>query len=77
MQIAETNRLILSKITVDDAPFILELMNTPGWLKYIGDRNIKTVEAAADSIKNNQLKLTTIEVFKHYRFNSSIVRDKF
>jgi hypothetical protein len=51
MQIAQTNRLILSKITVDDAPFILELMNTPGWLKYIGDRNIKTVEDAAESIK--------------------------
>ena len=51
MKIAETNRLILSKITADDAPFILELMNTPGWLKYIGDRNINTVEEARDYIK--------------------------
>ncbi len=52
MIIAETGRLILSKIAVDDAAFILELMNTPGWIKYIGDRNIKTVEQAATYIKN-------------------------
>nr|WP_321229097.1 GNAT family N-acetyltransferase [uncultured Psychroserpens sp.] len=67
MQIAETNRLILSKITVDDAPFILELMNTPGWLKYIGDRNIKTVEAAAESIKNNQLKCYEQNGYGYYK----------
>lgn len=56
MQIAKAQRLILSEITLDDAPSILELMNTPHWLKYIDDRNIKTVEAAAEHIKNNQLK---------------------
>ena len=67
MQIAKTKRLILSKITVEDAPFILELMNTPGWLKYIGDRNIKTVEAAAESIKNNQLKCYETHGFGYYK----------
>ena len=25
---------------------MLELVNTPGWLKFIGDRNIKTIEEA-------------------------------
>ena len=67
MQIAKTNRLILSKITTDDAPFILELMNTPGWIKYIGDRNIKTVEAAVESIKNNQLKCYEKFGFGYYK----------
>ena len=67
MRIAETNRLILSKITIEDAPFILELMNTPGWLKYIGDRNIKTVEAAANSIKNNQLKCYEEHGYGYYK----------
>ncbi|MFT5244208.1 MAG: RimJ/RimL family protein N-acetyltransferase [Glaciecola sp.] len=67
MHIAETKRLILSKITIDDAPFILELMNTPGWLKYIGDRNIKTVEAAVEHIKNNQLKCYETHGFGYYK----------
>lgn len=67
MQIAETDRLILSKITVDDAPFILELMNTPHWIKYIGDRNVRTVEQAADYIKNNQLKSYETNGFGYYK----------
>tara|TARA_B100000809_G_C15136776_1_gene530971 strand:- start:4419 stop:4931 length:513 start_codon:yes stop_codon:yes gene_type:complete len=67
MHIAETNRLILSKITIDDAAFILELMNTSGWLKYIGDRNIKTVEAAVEHIKNNQLKCYETHDFGYYK----------
>ncbi|WP_299333462.1 GNAT family N-acetyltransferase [uncultured Psychroserpens sp.] len=67
MIIAETNRLILSKITVDDAPMILELMNSPDWLKYIGDRNIKTVEDAANYIQNNQLKCYELYDYGYYK----------
>lgn len=46
MTISETQRLIISKVTLQDAPFFLELMNTPHWLKYIGDKKIKTVNDA-------------------------------
>ena len=67
MKIAETNRLVLSKITVDDALFILELMNTPGWIKYIGDRNVRTVEDAATYIQNNQLKVYEAHEFGYYK----------
>jgi len=42
----ETQRLLLSKITLEDAPFIFELVNTPGWLKFIGDRNVKRLDDA-------------------------------
>lgn len=35
-----TNRLYISQMTPADAPFIRELLNSPPWLKYIGDRNI-------------------------------------
>jgi len=42
----ETERLILKPTTVEDAAFILELMNTPKWHKYIGDRNVNTLEDA-------------------------------
>ena len=56
MIIAETERLIISKITLKDAPFFLELMNTPHWLKYIGDRNVKTIRASEENLKNGILK---------------------
>ena len=46
MIVAETSRLIISQFTIDDAPFYLELLNTPKWIKYIGDRNLKTIEDA-------------------------------
>ncbi|WP_033957297.1 GNAT family N-acetyltransferase [Psychroserpens jangbogonensis] len=68
MIIAETDRLLLSKITVEDAPFLLELMNTPGWLKYNGDRNVKTLDEAISHIKNNQLKCYETHGFGYYKF---------
>ncbi|RYD87154.1 MAG: N-acetyltransferase [Sphingobacteriales bacterium] len=45
--IIETERLILRELTQQDAPFILELVNTPGWLRYIGDRKVRTEADAA------------------------------
>ena len=56
MQITKTQRLIISKVTLQDAPFFVALMNTPSWLKYIGDRNIKTIEDAENNLKNGILK---------------------
>ncbi len=47
----ETERLIIRPTTVEDAPFIREVMNTEGWLKNIGDRKVYTNEAAANYIK--------------------------
>ncbi len=46
----ETERLLLRKIEVRDAPFYYELLNSEGWLKYIGDRNIRTVADAEKQI---------------------------
>ncbi|PTM06862.1 MAG: RimJ/RimL family protein N-acetyltransferase [Bacteroidetes bacterium] len=56
MLITETQRLFILKVTLKDAPFFVELMNTPSWLKYIGDRHIKTVEDAENNLKNGILK---------------------
>lgn len=53
--IIETERLILRPTNVEDAAFVLELYNSPKWLEYIGDRNIKTEEDAANYIKNKML----------------------
>jgi len=51
----ETKRLLLKPTAVDDASFFLELYNTPDWIKYIGDRNIKTMEAATTFIREKIL----------------------
>ena len=42
----ETARLRLREFTEDDAAFILELVNEPGWLRFIGDRNVHSLEDA-------------------------------
>ena len=46
-----TERLSLERLTENDADFILELVNTPGWLKFIGERNVRTNEDAIGYIK--------------------------
>jgi RimJ/RimL family protein N-acetyltransferase len=56
MNILETERLILSEFTPEDAQFIIALVNTPGWLKYIGDRNIKNKEQAISYLTNGPIK---------------------
>jgi RimJ/RimL family protein N-acetyltransferase len=47
----ETERLFLRPCLVEDAAFIYELVNSPNWLKYIGDRNIKSHNDAEKHIK--------------------------
>jgi RimJ/RimL family protein N-acetyltransferase len=51
-----TERLNLREFTTGDAKFIIELVNTPGWLEFIGDRNIKTEEQAIHYLENGPLK---------------------
>lgn len=41
-----TPRLILELITIHDAEFIMQLVNTTEWIKFIGNRNINTTEEA-------------------------------
>jgi RimJ/RimL family protein N-acetyltransferase len=54
--ILNTERLLLKEFEISDAAFIVELVNTPGWIKFIGDRNIKTIEQAENYLKNGPLK---------------------
>lgn len=41
-----STRLHLHPTTTEDAPLLLELLNTPKWMKFIGDRNVRTLEEA-------------------------------
>lgn len=46
--VAETERLRLRRLCADDAAFLLELLNQPSWLEFIGDRNVRTPAQARD-----------------------------
>nr|WP_314499475.1 GNAT family N-acetyltransferase [uncultured Chryseobacterium sp.] len=51
-----TERLILNDLQSYYHPFIFELVNSPGWMEFIGDRNIRTAEDAIayiEKVKGN------------------------
>ncbi|MDQ0417207.1 RimJ/RimL family protein N-acetyltransferase [Croceifilum oryzae] len=57
MKILDTERLILRFQTTEDAEFILELVNDPSWLKFIGDRGVRTIEDAKNDILNGPIQM--------------------
>ncbi len=50
MNIIETERLALREVTTEDAEFILELMNDPGWIRNLGDKGFRTIEVVTEYI---------------------------
>lgn len=50
MKVVETERLILRRLTTEDAAFILDLLNQPSFLKFIGDRGVRTLDDAREYI---------------------------
>ena len=50
MKVLETDRLVLRRLSTDDGAFILELLNDPSWLRFIGDRGVRTIEDARNYI---------------------------
>jgi len=53
MIVRETLRLRLRHLIRDDAPFILELLNEPEFIRNIGDRNVRTLEDARRYIRTD------------------------
>ena len=51
----ETERLLLRPTSEQDSEFILELMNTPKWLQFIGDRNVMSNEDAKAYIQEKMI----------------------
>jgi [ribosomal protein S5]-alanine N-acetyltransferase len=71
MFLLETSRLLLREITLEDASFIFELVNTPNWLRFIGDRGIKTKEDAKAYIEESYL-----ESYKTHGFGAYVMIQK-
>lgn len=57
MKIIETERLILRQLDADDAAFILDLLNDPAWLRYIGDKGVHTLDEAREYIRNGPVDM--------------------
>jgi RimJ/RimL family protein N-acetyltransferase len=52
----ETERLLIRPLNVGDSAFIHKLLNTPSWLQFIGDRNIRTLVDAENYLVNGPFK---------------------
>ena len=50
MTVLETDRLRLRHLTGTDAPFVLELLNDPDFIRNIGDRGVRTLDEARQYI---------------------------
>lgn len=54
--ILATNRLVLREFVPEDDAFILQLLNTPSWLAFIGDRDLHTREDARHYITDKLMQ---------------------
>jgi RimJ/RimL family protein N-acetyltransferase len=50
VNVLETERLNIRKITTGDAEFMLELLNEPSFLRNIGDKGVRTVDESRQYI---------------------------
>ena len=57
MIVLETERLVLRWFDIKDAPFILELVNDPAWIQFIGDKRIKNLDDAKNYILNGPVDM--------------------
>lgn len=50
--ILRTKRLLIRMLNLDDAHFLVQLLNSPGWLEFIGDRDVKTEDDVKVYLQN-------------------------
>ena len=67
MTVLETERLSLRRFTIDDAEFILTLLNEPSFLRYIGDKQVRELEDARQYILNGPVASYERNDFGLYR----------
>lgn len=53
----ETERMVLRRVTLDDAGLMLAVWNDPAFIRHVGDRGIRTLEQAEAALKEGAFKL--------------------
>jgi RimJ/RimL family protein N-acetyltransferase len=71
MEVAQTERLCLRWLDASDSAFILELVNEPSWIQFIGDKGIRTQEDALRYIRNGPA-----EMYERLGFGLYLVKSK-
>ncbi|WP_394175096.1 GNAT family N-acetyltransferase [Thalassotalea litorea] len=51
-----TDRLVIRPITEHEAAFIVELLNDPGFLQYIGDKQVRDLQQAREYIRTGPMQ---------------------
>ena len=67
MTVLHTDRLALRPLTEADAAFVLGLMNEPSYLRFIGDRGVRTVEDARGYLRDHPIRSYAEHGFGLYR----------
>lgn len=67
MHVLETQRLALRRFTLDDAEFIFRLVNDPSWLRFIGDKNVHSLDDARRYLREGPLDMYERYGFGMYR----------
>jgi [ribosomal protein S5]-alanine N-acetyltransferase len=62
-----TQRLVLREFTEHDTEPVLALLNDPDWLRYIGDKHIRTVEDAQRYLHDGPLAMYARRGYGLYR----------
>lgn len=70
-KVLETGRLVVRRFTLDDAAFIHELVNDPGWLEHIGDRKVRNLEDAREYLRKG-----TLAMYERHGFGMYLVELK-
>ncbi len=55
--VLETPRLLLRRVTLDDADLMLAIWNDPAFIRFVGDRGVRTLDEARDAMTEGVLKL--------------------
>jgi RimJ/RimL family protein N-acetyltransferase len=71
MHVLQTDRLILRRYTLDDAEFIVRLVNDPSWLRFIGDKNVHNLDDARRYLREGPL-----DMYERYGFGMFRVEER-
>lgn len=71
MALIETQRLQLRRLLPEDAPFILQLLNEPSFIRHIGDKGVRSMEDAREYILNGPVRS-----YAKHRFGLYLVEKK-
>lgn len=64
--ITETQRTTIHRVNKRDAEFFRDLLNSPGWIRYIGNRNVPDTAAAEEYIQSRMIRTYEEHGFGYY-----------